>query len=370
MKTLKWLGLFLSFMVISWSFVACSDDDGVSDDSYTIHVEKAGTLRNLIPSNAPRHYKKLTLTGEINQLDVSNGDYETCMFIWHAETVDMENVSVVECETQENGKWVTYPKNYIDMRIIGGDEITKTLILPPTLDSANIGGPLEQIKLPKTLQTLSILGRNLKEVNLSESLRVLDLSGAFETINLPESLRILNGLHSSNLKSVTLPSGLLEIGEEAFRNCSALTEISIPDKITEIKESTFESCISLSTVHLPDGIERIGDRAFERCESLSDISFLPDGLKEIGIGAFSNCKFQSITIPENVQSIGYAAFSECSELKEMHVKATTPPTIGRDMFGEYFYSYIDLYVPRGSKELYMADPHWSDNGIVRTIIEE
>ena len=346
MKTLKWLGLFLSFMVISWSFVACSDDDGVSDDSYTIHVEKAGTLRNLIPSNAPRHYKKLTLTGEINQLDVSNGDYETCMFIWHAETIDMENVSVVECETQENGKWVTYPKNYIDMRIIGGDEITKTLILPPTLDSANIGGPLEQIKLPKTLQSLS-------------------LGGKFEMIDLPESLRVLNKLSSPNLKSVTLPSGLLEIGEEAFRNCSALTEISIPDKITEIKESTFWNCTSLSTVHLPDGIEKIGESAFEGCESLSDVSFLPDGLKDIGISAFSYCKFQSITIPENVQSIGYGAFSECSELKEVHVKAAIPPTIGNAFIA---CSPFDLYVPRGSKELYMAEPNWSE--WARTIIEE
>ena len=104
MKTLKWLGLFLSFMVISWSFVACSDDDGVSDDSYTIHVEKAGTLRNLIPSDAPHFYKKLTLTGEISQLDMW-GDFETSTFIWGAETIDMENISElnVKFKTLGNG---------------------------------------------------------------------------------------------------------------------------------------------------------------------------------------------------------------------------------------------------------------------------
>ena len=349
MKTKRLFIAVLMVAAICVNFTSCSDDDGVSDDSYTIHVEKAGTLRNLIPSDAPRYYKKLTLTGEINQLDVK-GDYETWMFIWHAETIDMENVSVVECETQENGKWVTYPKNYIDIGIIGADEITKTLILPPTLDSAYIyGPPLEQIKLPKTLQTLSLQWSNLKDVNL------------------PESLRVLNKLGSSNLKSITLPSGLLEIGEEAFRSCSALTEISIPDKITEIKESTFERCTSLSTVHLPDGIEKIGESAFEGCESLSDVSFLPDGLKEIVITAFSGCsQLSSITIPENVQSIGYAAFSDCSELKEVHVKAATPPTIGKNAF--IACSPFDLYVPRGSKELYMAEPNWSE--WARTIIEE
>lgn len=224
MKTKRLFIAVLMVAAICVNFTSCSKDPyEISDDSYTIHVEKAGTLRNLIPSDAPRYYKKLTLTGEINQLDV-RGDYETCMFIWHAETVDMENVSVVECETQVAGKWVTYPKNYINMSIMGADEITKTMILPSTLDSAYIYGPPVEVILPKTLQTLSIQGHNLKKVNL------------------PESLRVLNKL-SSSLKSVTLPSGLLEIGEEAFSFCSALTEISIPDKITEIRGATFCNCI-------------------------------------------------------------------------------------------------------------------------------
>ena len=96
-----------------------------------------------------------------------------------------------------------------------------------------------------------------------------------ETVLLPESVEII-GRYAfagcTKLSSISLPNAITEIASHAFFGCSSLTEIVIPTGVTRISPSAFEDCTSLVTVVLHDGVTTIGESAFEGCSSLTSIN--------------------------------------------------------------------------------------------------
>ena len=126
-------------------------------------------------------------------------------------------------------------------------------------------------------------------------------------------------------------SGVTTMGEYAFYNCDKLTGVELGGNITavetvegEVKETEHKipnnafNNSGLQTVTIPDGIVHIGDGAFGHT-SLSKVGelVLPDGLKTIGDNAFvvtegsgdTSVGITSLTIPSSVKSIGENAFS-------------------------------------------------------------
>lgn len=74
-----------------------------------------------------------------------------------------------------------------------------------------------------------------------------------EEISVPANITEIEDYTFSNcinLKSITLPEGLLSIGYSAFNTCSALEYIVIPSTVTSIDEYAFAYCTKLSTVLL------------------------------------------------------------------------------------------------------------------------
>lgn len=65
-----------------------------------------------------------------------------------------------------------------------------------------------------------------------------------------------------------------------------------------------------------------------------------------------------ITIPANVTSIGNSAFNTCTNLSEIHIQATEPPTLGDDVFRNIAADYV-MYVPVGYGDTYKAAAGWS-----------
>ena len=126
------------------------------------------------------------------------------------------------------------------------------------------------------------------------------------------------------LKSVTIPNGVKEIGEFAFFGCGGLKSVTIPNSVTSIGGGAFEGCpietatipnfaISripkekLKTVTITSGYS-IDREALKDCVSLKSIS-ISDGVKSIEDYAFSGCcSLMSIIIPDSVTSIGEGAF--------------------------------------------------------------
>ncbi len=132
------------------------------------------------------------------------------------------------------------------------------------------------------------------------------------------------------LTTVTLPSTITSIGNNAFESCGALTAIVIPEAVTTIGDNAFLQCYDLASVTMPPTITYIGESAFKSTPSLTSIE-LPTSITTISAQAFYSSGLTSITIPEGVTSIGESAFNSCSSLATVNFP-TSLLTIGKGAF--------------------------------------
>ena len=120
-------------------------------------------------------------------------------------------------------------------------------------------------------------------------------------------------ISSSNLESVSLPSSVTSIKENAFENCSVLKSITIPSSITKIGQNAFVNCYNLKKIILSDKITHIPKGVFADCHNLTSVE-LPNSLFSIEDEAFKNCySLIDITIPEHC-SVTANAFTNCFTL--------------------------------------------------------
>jgi hypothetical protein len=86
------------------------------------------------------------------------------------------------------------------------------------------------------------------------------------------------------LRTVTfgINSGLLHMGDHAFRDCRNLPSIFLPPLVRSVGESCFLGCEVLRLVEIRSNFERlrIGDEAFEQCSSELGILLLPQNSGE------------------------------------------------------------------------------------------
>ena len=194
----------------------------------------------------------------------------------------------------------------------------------------------------------------------------------------------------SGLTSVTIPDSVTTIGGQAFQECRGLTSINIPSGVTSIGAYPLNDCNSLSSITvdnsntvydsrnncnaiietntnkliagckntiIPNTVTSIDDYVFYYCSGLTSIN-IPSGVTNIGDYAFYYCSgLTSISIPSGVTNIGDYAFNGCSDLTSITVNATTPPTLGTDVFNNT--NDCPIYVPSDSVDAYKAASGWS-----------
>lgn len=119
----------------------------------------------------------------------------------------------------------------------------------------------------------------------------LVLISGYEKTTIHKKTKIIsyNAFMNSNLSSITLPDGLITIGESAFANCSGLTSITIPDSVSLIEDAAFSGCVSLKNITIPSSVTLIGSYAFNGCGGLTSIT-IPKGVTLIGVSAFEYCR--------------------------------------------------------------------------------
>jgi hypothetical protein len=71
------------------------------------------------------------------------------------------------------------------------------------------------------------------------------------------------------IKKVIINSGVTNIVNNLFSDCTNLTSVEIPNSVTSIGENAFYECISLTSIVIPDGLKTIGYAAFFNCISLN-----------------------------------------------------------------------------------------------------
>lgn len=171
---------------------------------------------------------------------------------------------------------------------------------------------------------------------------------ALTAIILPEGLREIGRgafYGCSRLARIALPGTLVSIRPWAFYRCGRLDELTLPDGLAEIGESAFRGCAALRSLTLPEGITEPGVSAFDGCTGLTEV-ILPSSLRCVSASLFRGCtSLERITLPEGVESIGRRAFWGCSQVRSVRMPAGLL-TIGEDAF--YYCSSLDgLVLPDG-----------------------
>lgn len=208
----------------------------------------------------------------------------------------------------------------------------------------------------------------------------------------------------SQIKQITIPDTVTEIGESAFAYCNYLTSITLPPLLQEISNYMFSQCKGITAITIPASVTKIGSSAFEAtgithitipatvttlgdnalagCQNLTTIDIqanvteipvqfavetgrasvtLPDTVQTIGNAAFatSTASLTEITIPASVTSIGSDAFYQPNPMTTITCLATTPPTLnGNNVF--QVGSNTVIKVPSASVAAYKAATNWSD----------
>lgn len=194
-----------------------------------------------------------------------------------------------------------------------------------------------------------------------------------------------------NLTSITLPSGILRIGDSAFRGCYSLrsvtqdsnpvgmqsiggyafygcenlTTVEIPNLSAEkIEAYTFYNCMSLNGFSLPIEVTNIGSYAFYNCKNLQyiPIDYQHSVLETIGSYAFAGCELaQSAYIPKSVKNIDDSAFKGCKALRRVEFEeGSALETIGYSAF-EGCNGLLAITIPQNVTTISLAAFSGCDN---------
>ena len=206
-----------------------------------------------------------------------------------------------------------------------------------------------------------------------------------------------------NIRSISIPEGVRDIGAGAFLNCYNMTDtLVIPSSVTHIGRYAFSSCsapalivrdapmviekngfdynqfntidlgssvisigaesfsnsMNIKEIYIPNSVEYIGRSAFESCVQLRKIT-LPENLDTIHDRMLRMCeRLQEITLPASLSHIGGEAFYGCLRLESITSLNPVPPTALDDSFG-YCDPSTPVFVPCNSASAYSSDPIWS-----------
>ncbi|MBQ8292515.1 MAG: leucine-rich repeat protein [Bacilli bacterium] len=100
---------------------------------------------------------------------------------------------------------------------------------------------------------------------------------------IPNTVKIINQYQFygfSQIEKITISSGVTEIKQYAFTNCTKVKEISLPNTLTMVGRSAFYDCDNLSMLVFPEGVKTIDSNAFGNCTKLKTV-YLPSTLEKI-----------------------------------------------------------------------------------------
>ena len=89
---------------------------------------------------------------------------------------------------------------------------------------------------------------------------------------------------------------------------------SVTYNVTSIGMFAFQSNTKITSVTIPSSVTSIGQNAFGDCTSLSSNLTIPSSVTSIGMYAFGSCRITSVTIPSSV-TLAAGAFANCVRLK-------------------------------------------------------
>jgi hypothetical protein len=218
------------------------------------------------------------------------------------------------------------------------------------------------------------IGGTLDEVAESDLNGVTEIDeyafygSSIQKCNIPNSITKIGyyAFQKSAISTISLPASITNIGYEVFRDCLSLTYADMGEVSgVGVPQDTFNGCTKLETVVLPNDTVAIGRYAFRACTNLKSINF-PSTLSIISHSAFNNTGLTEIVLPSSITKLDTQAFYYSKSLAKVSVLATTPPTLGSNVFGST--ALAQIIVPVGCAEAYKSATNWS--AFADIIVEE
>jgi hypothetical protein len=220
----------------------------------------------------------------------------------------------------------------------------------------------------------------------SGSNKTLVISGSGAMINWGGPGAVPWNSERPNIKTLTIDSGLTNIGNSAFYNFTGLTSVTIPNSVTAIGFQSFRECANVTSATIPNSVNSIGQIAFYGCTNLTSVSIpnsinildeyvfglcsgltsvdIPNSVTSIKTSAFRDCTaLTTLTIGNSVASIGDYAFDGCANLGVITAGNPAPlfsPEMGIDIFMGVDKNACILQVPSNAVSAYETAPQWMD----------
>lgn len=214
----------------------------------------------------------------------------------------------------------------------GSNEVVKDIpeyliVIDTTVLGIKQGFNPEHIDIPDGITKIDdrafISEHQLKSVTIPDSVTEIGMEAfrncSLENVTIPKKCDKIgeSAFHHCGLESVTISDGVKEIGDRAFFGCN-LRSVTIPGTVVSIGEEAFVENYFLNNVVIMDGVTKIGDSAFCGNRYLGSVT-IPASVTSIGKGAFAGSCITSVTIPDGITEIDDYTFSGCTELKTVYI---------------------------------------------------
>ena len=169
----------------------------------------------------------------------------------------------------------------------------------------------------RSLETVQFSGKNLTSIGEDAFRDCMALT----KLNLTGNDAVICARAFCNndaLKEVTL-SGVKTIGYNAFGGDDALKSADLGEGLISIDSYAFQSCSNLETVSLPESLTTINSYAFQSCSKLTSID-IPNKVTKIDDNTFANCtSLKNVSIGSGCASISSTAFLNSNAIEKITV---------------------------------------------------
>ena len=312
----------------------------------SIHVEKKGTLEQVIADYDYQNMEAVKISGVLNDVDFLF-IYRMMPKLRYLDIADVEITSLPAKAFHQS----TNVENLIlpNMLTVIGEEMF-------------YGSALKEVFIPKSVETIEKSAFKRCEYLATVT---FEKGSLLKTIGGDGYITTSYGAFSecTALTSIEIPASVETIEQYAFYKCSGLTTVTFEkgSMLKTIGGYAFSECTSLTSIEIPASAETIEYRAFYSCSKLATVTFEKGSmLKTIEESAFGSPNLMTVDMSEctQVESIERYAFYVDSNLRLFMIGTETPPSCSYNTFPSLSGNSV-LKVPSGSVDAYKNASGWN-----------